>query len=120
MFRYHSGKTTPIFCCKINCCPNPGDCMMSSMKFLVNSSPYYRLLTGNSMEFRQVPILICFPSSVWWLNRIVPLLILFPRNLLPVRKNKKSSSWICTFRSLSTPDVMSIWKQPRFQPRLKY
>ena len=61
------------------------------------------------MEYRQVLILIRLPSSVWWLNRVVPLLILLLRNLLPVRKNKTSSSLIFTFRSFSTPVVMSIW-----------
>ena len=90
-------------------CPNPGDCMMSSMKFWLKLSPQYRLLTGNSMEYRQVPILIRLPSSVWWLNKIVPLLILLLRYLFPVRKNKASSSLIFTFRSFSKPDVMSIW-----------
>ena len=83
--------------------------MMSSMKFRLKLSPQYRLLTGNSMEYRQVPILIRLPSSVWWLNKIVPLLILLLRNLLPVRKNKTSSSLIFTFRSFSTADVMSVW-----------
>ena len=117
-------KLIRIFCCKINVttfqsvlhntnktysCPNPRDCMMSSMKFRLKSSPQYRLLTGNSMEFRQVPILTCLPSSVWGLNKIVPLLILLLKNLLPVRKNKTFSSLIFTFRYFSTPDVMSIW-----------
>ena len=83
--------------------------MMSSMKFRLKLSPQYRLLTGNSMEYRQVPILIRLPSSVWWLNKIVPLLILLLRYLLPVRKNKTSSSLIFTFRSFSMPDIMSIW-----------
>ena len=83
--------------------------MMSSMKFRLKSSPQYRLLTGNSMEYRQVPILIRLTSSVWWLNKIVPLLILLLRNLLPVRKNKTSSSFIFAFRSFPTPDVMSLW-----------
>ena len=83
--------------------------MMSSMKFRLKLSPQYRLLTGNLMEYRQVPVLIRLPSSVWWLNKIVPLLILLLRYLLPVRKNKKSSSLIFTFRSFSKPDVMSVW-----------
>ena len=83
--------------------------MLSSMKFLLNSSPQYRLLTGNSIEYRQVSILTRFPSSFWWLNRIVLLLILLLRNLLLVRKNTLSSSLIFTFRSLSTPVVISIW-----------
>ena len=82
--------------------------MMSSMKFLLKSCPEYRLLTRNSMQYRQVPISIRLSSSVWWLNKIVPLLILLFRNLLPVRKNKTSSSLIFTFRSFSTPDVLSI------------
>ena len=83
--------------------------MMSSVKFRLKLSPQYGLLTGNSMEYREVPILIRLPSSVWWLNKIVPLLILLLRNLLPVRKNKTSSSLIFTFRSFSKPDVMSVW-----------
>ena len=83
--------------------------MMSSMKFRLKSSLQYRLLTGNSMEYRQVPILIRLLSSVWQLNKRVPLLILLLRNVLPVRKNKTYSSLIFTFRSFSTPDVMSIW-----------
>ena len=82
--------------------------MMSSMKFLLNLSPQYRLLTGNSMEYRQVPILIRLPSSVCWLNRIVLLLILLLRNFLPGRKNKTSSGLIFTFHSFSTPVVISI------------
>ena len=111
------------FCCKINVtifhvtiffhntnfCSNPGDCMMSSMKFRLKSSPQYRLLTRIPMEYRQVPISICLRSSFWWLSKIVPLLKLLLRNLLPVRKNKTSSSLIFTFCSFSTPDVMSIW-----------
>ena len=83
--------------------------MMSSMKFRLKSSPQHRLLTRISMEYRQVPIWVHLPSSVWWLSKIVPLLKLLLRNLLPVRKNKTSSSLIFTFCSFSTPDVMSIW-----------
>ena len=83
--------------------------MMYSMKFRLKLSPQYRLLTGNSMEYRQVPILILLPSSVWWLNKKVPLLILLLRNLLPVRKNRTSLSLIFTFRSFSARDIMSVW-----------
>ena len=90
-------------------CPNSGDYMMSSIKFLLNLSLQCRLLTRNSMEYRQVPILIRIPSSVWWLNKIVPLSILLHRNLLLVRKNNRSSSLIFTFSSFSTPGVRSSW-----------
>ena len=83
--------------------------MMSSMKFPLKSLPQHLLLTGNSMEYRQVPILIHLPFSVYWLNEIVLSLILLLRNSLPVRKNKTSSSLIFTFCSFSTPDVMLIW-----------
>ena len=95
---------------------------MSSMKFPLKSLPQHLLLTGNSMEYRQVPILIHLPFSVYWLNEIVLSLILLLRNSLPVRKNKTSSSLIFTFCSFSTPDFMLIWTplQPRFQSRLKY
>ena len=83
--------------------------MMSSIKFRLELSPQYRRLTGNSMEYRQVSVLICLPSPVWWLNKIFPLLLLQLRKLLPVRKNKTSSNLILTFPSFSTTDVMSIW-----------
>ena len=83
--------------------------MMSSMKFWLKLSPEYRLLTGNSMVFRQVPILIHLPSPVWWLNKIVSLLMLLLRNFFPVRKNKTSLILIVTFHCFSTPGVMSIW-----------
>ena len=82
--------------------------MMSSMKFWLKLSPEYRLLTGNSMVYRQVPILIRLPSPVWWLNKIVSLLLLL-RNFFPVRKNKTSLSLIVTFHCFSTPGIMSIW-----------
>ena len=83
--------------------------MMSSMKFRLKSSPQHCLLTGNSMEYRQVPVLIGLPSSVWWFIKIVPMLILLIRNLLPVSKNKTYLSLIFTFRSFSKPDVISVW-----------
>ena len=83
--------------------------MSSSMKFWLKLLPQYCLLTGNSEEHRQVPILICRPSSVWCLSKIVPLLILLLRNLLLLRKNKTYSSLIFTFCSFSAPDVMLIW-----------
>ena len=83
---------------------------MSSIKFLLNSSTQYCLLNGNSMKYRQVPILIRLPSPVLWLNKVVPLLILVAlRKLLLVRKNKTSSSLIFTFHSFSTPSLLSIW-----------
>ena len=83
---------------------------MSSIKFLLNSSTLYCLLNGNSMKYRQVPILIRLPSPVLWLNKVVPLLILVAlRKLLLVRKNKTSSSSIFTFHSFSTPSLLSIW-----------
>ena len=83
---------------------------MSSIKFLLNSSTQYCLLNGNSMKYRQVPILIRLPSPVLRLNKVVPLLILVAlRKLLLVRKNKTSPSLIFTFRSFSTPSLLSIW-----------
>ena len=83
---------------------------MSSIKFLLNSSTQYCLLNGNSMKYRQVPILIRLPSPVLWLNKVVPLLILVAlRKLLLVRKNKTSSSLIFTFHSFSTPSLLSTW-----------
>ena len=82
--------------------------MMSLMKFWLKSSPQYRLLTGKSMVYRQVPIVIRLPSPVWWLIKIVSLLILLLRNFFPKRKNQTSSSLIFTFHSFSTPDLMSI------------